>query len=476
MANRGRNKAFMQDWNIVQSGGNEYQLRQLTQQQQMVLVSLCEYLGWRTRWTNAPSQDDLDAFRARLIYDILTEVECMNCEELTTCLQPLFDAIESVVTSNQDTLNQLFQANEANKIQQPLPVTGTGCDDAEIKGGCYAVLRRLDEEVKAVFARTEAELPDRVDEVISIVGGIVNGLFRKQLEGIPLAEAAALGNWYFENQVEQYNSDYNAVGFLEDASCLLYCAVVANNCTLDTSVLSDWLVSLRTEFPDNDAADIFARFGDAATPTLANQVGTFLNQLRGDSRSITDFYNQLLYAFEIGQTEPNSDWVDCDCSPVWEHTFDLTPGMGAWVFPEVSGFVWGEYEEDVGASATYAIDAAPSVLKQFIMRLVIPANTGSVLTSFKFNYSLSKATIEASTSGRDSLSLNSTPIWQIHPASLNNAAETDYSITGLSAALNEGDTLDFRLICQRVYTTVTDAGFAKAHSITLYGTGDNPFS
>ncbi len=263
---------------------------------------------------------------------------CMNCEELTQCLSPFFteilEKLDALQITQDETKELVEQSNAAQKVQQPTPITVTGCDDGNIMSGAKSVLERLNTEVVQVFERTEAEAPDKAQEVVSIISGLFTGLFKAQMEGVPLAEAMAMGNWYFENQVATYQTDYSPE-FVQDAACSLYCAVVTNDCEITTDVISAWLVSLRDDFPGNNAADIFARFGDAATPTLINQIGMFLNSLRGDTRSITDFYNELIFEFGLGSQDTDASWMDCDCPLPFAPIFGL--GVEACYTGAVSG-------------------------------------------------------------------------------------------------------------------------------------------
>lgn len=299
--------------------------------------------------------------------------EDMNCEELAACLAPYFESIATSLAAMTDTLNTIGQYTEetreqqiedanANKIQEPLPISRECGEDAHISAGVKSIIGRLNDEVQAVFTRTESEAPDRIDEVISIIGSIFTGLFKNQVKDIPVAEAAAMGNWYFENQVEDYNDSYDDVEFQEGALCKLYCMIANNDCTLTHGIISTWLKSLRSWFPGNRAADVFARFGDAAQPTLQNQIGMFLQQLRGDSRSITDFYDELLNAYDLGAEGTDNTWENCDCTlPAGcydQNDSNAAVTAGSWVASEVYGRV--AQAAAAGGAAIFEIDLGSS--------------------------------------------------------------------------------------------------------------------
>lgn len=90
-------KLIVQDWDIVSSYSDEPLLYILTQQQAAALLSICEFLHWRTRWTNPPAQDVIDAFASETEFNLMNPITCAMLKE---CLQPLFDEMRNEIISS----------------------------------------------------------------------------------------------------------------------------------------------------------------------------------------------------------------------------------------------------------------------------------------------------------------------------------------------------------------------------------------
>lgn len=321
MGRRDRNKAYKQDWNIVQTAGDEYELRHLTGAQQQVLVSLCEYLGWRTRWENAPDQDTLKAFQDQLIYDIITEVDCMNCEELTECLQPFFDLIEEMIAQNQATLEQVKIATSQSQVaanssaaQPPAPIHDPEPGDHEaIYAGALALVREMHRQNQAYYTAAEASAVDNINEAIATFISAVP-LFNE----LPFDELFELVDAKFQNTAIAYNAAYTP--FEEPAAFDLYCRIVQQTRTFSFEVWGAWLDGLEAVVPSNAAATLFARYAPVRQ-TFLNQVAALVNR----NQSLESYFQTLYQQYYAGMKNPIPVPTGLFCSEPETLFFDVQP-------------------------------------------------------------------------------------------------------------------------------------------------------
>ncbi len=297
-----RNKAFAYDWAIIDAADKSHECRQLTQGQQMVLVALCEYLGWATRWTNPPDRDTLLAFRDQLIYDIITEVDCMNCEELTACLQPLFDMLQEQVDATNAIVEQIAEVGAQNAATAPEPISAVAADCYQW-GAAYAVFDAMDTRIKQEYARAETT---GVDDTLQWWQSLVLGI--PLISELPYDEMLGMVNAFYENQVTDYETDVPLAR--DPAAGDLVCRVVTNGGQFTFEVWGAWLAGL-TGVIDNHATQVLTRFAPASQ-TFLNQIAAFFNK----NQSLQDWFTALYQAYFVGLATCADVPVGYSCTPM----------------------------------------------------------------------------------------------------------------------------------------------------------------
>lgn len=329
-------KLIVQDWNIVTGWSDTPLLFILTRQQAAALISLSETLAWRTRWTNAPDQDTIDAFASETMFNLMNPI---TCAMLTQCLQPLFDNVSGQITSLQDLVEQIQgQVAESTTVQPPQPQTVEGCNLAKAYSGCVAVVEAVNVEIIDVYEVSEAEAPDNLQEWSAILLEAIPGLAE-----FPLDELAEFLQWTFDNQRATYEAAYTAT-WRDGAACKLFC-YVQDDCELSHEDITAWLTNLETEFPGNAAAQVFTRFGKGNGSALADTLGETINTLRG-GETTAEFFNRLLVQYGVGAQTENNGYLACDVCE-WCRTYDLTVSPSGWTI-YANGGIGNQAQQSIG--------------------------------------------------------------------------------------------------------------------------------
>lgn len=245
-----------------------------------------------------------------VVWSFLRQVECpvSLCPDILDCLQAAFDELNAKLDTIQTGVTNITNITEA--IQQTIEENGAGLPTlptapttSAAYAGAVAVVEWMNATNLEIYAEAEASAADNASEVISVI----LRLFPKW-SGNGVEEGAALGNAYFENQVEQYNSDYP--DFLLPAACQLYCLITANSNVFSYDVWSDWLNELDVNIPDNAAATVFARYSPFRQ-TFLNQIAAFIN----GEQSLQDYFAELYNVYYAGTTNPIPVPETCECPP-----------------------------------------------------------------------------------------------------------------------------------------------------------------
>ena len=97
-------KAFLMDWNTISSYSNDdSQLFRLTDRQIAILLSGTEYLVWRTRWANLPTNFDLIQQRSDLDLALMTpQTTPIDCNDIEACIivSPTILAMQADIAQN----------------------------------------------------------------------------------------------------------------------------------------------------------------------------------------------------------------------------------------------------------------------------------------------------------------------------------------------------------------------------------------
>lgn len=293
-------KLIVQDWNIISNYPDRQVLRILTEPQIAALVSLCEFLSWKTRYINFPGQDVIDAFSAETIYNLTTPLDF--CELIDPCLAPILDAITALQTQVTNVQTQVTDINsnigENAASQIPLPEEPDG--DA-VYAGALALVQAMDRKNRQLYE--EAELA-AVDNTAEWIGQILDLFPNFSAQGV--GAGADMANAYFENQVNTYEADYP--DFEVPAACNLKCFIDANDGVLNIDVWGDWLDGIDTLIPDNAPAKVYAKYSPLRQ-TFLNQIAELIN----GEQSLKSYFDELWNIYYTGTQTPIPVPPECGC-------------------------------------------------------------------------------------------------------------------------------------------------------------------
>lgn len=236
--------------------------------------------------------------------------DCMNCEEMIECLQPLFDALQAQITEVAEAVEDVQNTVEDNAAAER-PLTQTGVSD-EICGGARGVVEAMDSQNMAAYKATEDSWVDKVFEAIP---RFISAL--PIFGELPFDELFQIVDWIFEHQIEDYTAAYDAIK--EQMICDLACFVQINHNTFTWDVWNDWLLHLGETYPGDYAAQLFARYAPARQ-TWVNQIAQLVNK----NASLQTYFDTLATAWEGGIQNPEP-CVDCDC-PTCGVTYEVIEG------------------------------------------------------------------------------------------------------------------------------------------------------
>lgn len=266
----------------------------------------------------------------------LPELGCdMNCEELTACLQPFFDALtasqDAQTAQLQALIDQSTAALTANAASE-IPPVSSGVSD-EICGAATGVVEFMHGFNNDLYTKAELSAVDNANEAVARIIAAIP-LFNE----LPFDELFALSNTMFENQVTAYNADYATAK--QDMIDDLGCRIQLNAGVFNYDLWAAWLDGLETLIPANAASALFARYSPLRQ-TWVNQIAAFFNK----NASLQSYFNQAATAYAGGLLNPVVGCADCGG---WSHTFDLTSDLEDWFIVDVDGLPAGVFVPGTG--------------------------------------------------------------------------------------------------------------------------------
>lgn len=282
------------------------------------LALLQGFMAQMTNYWSWQGSDDDRKSRAALCeaaYVLTNWDGCMECDDLQACLAPLFASLAAQITGLETQVTNLQQViDNSTTVQPPEPYTPETCTEGHMYSGALQAVEQVNLLVTSIYKRAEVEAPDNLAEGTELLLSAV-----PFFETLPFDELFSLAQWAFDNQRATYDADYVADidghSWFEHAAGVLWC-LVKDTCVIDHEIIGMWLSSLDELYPDNYAAEVFTRFGDATTPTMINQIGEALDSLRG-GQSLAEFFDDIIVQFGVGAQDTNLDyaWVDCPVPP-----------------------------------------------------------------------------------------------------------------------------------------------------------------
>lgn len=314
-------KLIIQDWDVVSSYDSDPLLYILTPQQAAALIALAESLYWRKRWINPPDSDTLDTFTAEAIFNLMNPI---TCAMLNACLEPQFEGLQTLLEAVQETAEAALQAAVDNAASERFLTQSTV--ENELCGAAGFVVSAMFQTFVDTYNETEAAPLDNLGEfIVAFLRAI------PIISELPFDDMILIINWYFENQFLEFQNDYEDLK--EQLICDLKCFVQANGNSFTWDVWALWLDYTGATYPDNRAAQGFARYSPYRQ-TWVNQIAALINR----DASLQSYFDTLSAAWESGLLNPAV--CDCECSIDWCHTFDFLTSEQGWEATPDGGAVW----------------------------------------------------------------------------------------------------------------------------------------
>lgn len=415
-----------------------------------LLGGLLKLPGRSFNWENETFEKRLALAQVwKNAYNATDWEQCMNCEQLIECLQPLFDAIDArfdtldTAMAAVQAVTDAVAATQAENAAQ-LPAAQTTSVLNQICGGATGVVEYMD----FVNMRTynEAEV-STLDNVFEAIPAIIEAF--PLLGNLPFDELFELVDWYFENQVTTYETDFAAVK--ADLISDLACHVQANGGEFTVDVWGDWLEYVGTTYPANKAAQLFARYAPARQ-TFLNQIAALINH----DQSLAAYFEEITTAYLGGTENPVSCVTTCD----WEEITDYVTGQNVDKWEVVAGEIVPD---------SYIENELLNGLNSYqVVALVRTVAATSTLTYIKVEGTFSAGTYDVT--GDSSWYFEWGTIVEniLIPA----VPTMPIELTGLSAA---GGNVGLQLMCgAQDAGNVDPGGTARITRITLQGQGIAP--
>lgn len=285
-------KLIVQDWDVLSTYDDELVLRAITPKMMSALVALAEFLGWRTRYLNPPSQDTIDSFEAETRYRLMQEVEicalfiaCItDDEDVREALNQWF--IDQINDTSSDVYNSIQQVYQQNVGGQPMPPSISGkplieVPDCDLDTLFGAIFYTVDEMNEANFdAQQSAEAITNVLERASLlIGGV------PVFETLPVDEFFNYVQTIWTDDLFEAYAANDTEGYRDELRCDLFCIAQNNGCTLTIDLMFEYFVNRIGGDPQNDFAQLITYL------TTGTWTGTQVNDI---------FYALQLIAMKLG--------------------------------------------------------------------------------------------------------------------------------------------------------------------------------
>lgn len=279
------------------------------------------------------------------------ECAIMNCEELTECLQPLFDAINDALASMQTSIGQLAQSTDNSTAKAP-PKVEANSDPEFVYSGALEVVRYMHRQNMKYYNLAEESTPDNLNEATETFVEAI-----PILGDLPFDELFGLVDSHFQNEVSAYVAAYDDME--EPAAFDLYCRIVAAG-EFTYLIWGDWLNALETTVPTNAAATLFARYAPIRQ-TFLNQIAALLNK----SQSLEEYFKQIYQQFVTGQHTFVSLPIGYSCADPEILYFDPAPPVagltlnndgGAFGAVESARYVTSPFIVELDMGASYEVN------------------------------------------------------------------------------------------------------------------------
>jgi len=309
----------VQDWEVVTGYPDTPLLYILTRQQAAALISLAEFLEWRTRWENLPVDADIDAFASETMFNLMNPI---TCGMLTECLEPLFDNLRAQI--KQDNLFEQYGTQYPAGV--PLPPEAL---EAPLAAGSNPTcdLDIVWSQAEQLVDYSNTMITDTLEQVETATNNIELAQVITSLPILDELGADAIAGYIellLDGVAENYAAEFD-LAYRNTLACEIFCSA-QGDCEITIQKVYDILLARVTGH--------FGTPGEALS-TIGNLLSYLVDQdIDGDVVVDTLFFllwggAKLINSFiqDVGTTaletimtlavnDANSDWETlCDCPP-----------------------------------------------------------------------------------------------------------------------------------------------------------------
>lgn len=345
-ATRASNKAYAIDLNQIAELPDECVSICLTYKQKYALLVQCKYLYWKTRYDNNDGSFDIAAFAAGIETALMSECDCIDCDYMRDCLQPLFDAITQQLNRieygyNEKPGNQLppdkLQGNMAGS-------SNPTCDYDILWAQCIQLIEMTNDFITDVLERIESAT--NAIDAAEVIGGLP---FIDEFGGDSIQAYVQILN---EGIAESYASQYT-VTLRDEMACALFC-MCKGDCTISIERINRVFVNyLKDEFGDAPSlfANISALMSYLIDGSIESDIVVYAMYMLwwgvvgvgGTLAGLEQSNYTLAVILQLAADDPSPDWevlcAECpeEKSYLWDFadlaTFsDLFINVGSWFY------------------------------------------------------------------------------------------------------------------------------------------------
>lgn len=345
-------------------------------------------------------------------------------------------------------------------IDNPPLADGTqipSCDNDNLFGGITQLVDLMHDMLVDAFEGFEAAT-GRTERIAAVLSAI------PIVDVLPIDDLIEFADQLLENLSQDFDAQYTAE-IRDEYRCDLFCAT-KDTCELDFQTWANYFASRAGATFDNvsitDALDWFL-FGTFTGDLVVHAAHAIMCQILAYASDFFDInMSWITKAVTAFMNDPDPDWnVLCECGNAWCQVFDFDLSNGGWV----SG------TRAAGWTATYSDPYwTKSGNPQLTFEFQIAIPIGTILTGISVNNAMLRTSGVDTSPGWVWLDHNvatNVEIWRQN-SNANTHAQQDYS----------NQTLNYTIAKGNLSLAVNVAGGAheyRVYSVTLRGTGDNPF-
>lgn len=335
------NKSKLVNWDadFYKSLSDDACLYCLTKKQIYIIGQALQQVQWSTRWFGDASDLDFSAIAADLEARIASMDNCTSVADILraiTQIQTNISVLQQTVQNGgtppasvnetvDTVLNDYAENPLANDIGGVTLPCGTVAEKDAIYGGVVSLVDYIVQQQGDFFEQfqlVQSRLPELFDRVVSAIPII---------ETLPLDDIASTIE-YWADEAEELWEATTTEDRIQDFRCLLFCAIVANDCKFTPELL---VSAMETKVPNTPKGFFQSSIRDVLAYYVIGQpvgdefwYGQLLFQimvvLAGEQFLGASGWRPYEYRYLAGVNSPDNDWtIFCDECPDFYYYLDF---------------------------------------------------------------------------------------------------------------------------------------------------------